>query len=104
MSLIISGEYSAFDTDSIRKGYVAYVKHVSWDEGKAGVITSVRKDRLVLQYYPYIENVTNHAFIDVDEVVDGQWTIRWSKDLTDVYEYPEKPTDTTDEGDIDDNI
>lgn len=78
---------SVFDTSVLKTGYMVYAKHDSWDEGKAGFLTSVTEQKLIVQYHPRIGNVTNHFFISVDEVIEGKWEIRWSSDLVDVYSY-----------------
>ena len=40
-----------------------------------------------MQYHPGIGNVTNHFMIPVSEAVSGQWEIRWSADMSEVFEY-----------------
>ena len=85
MSLIIQTSRPVFDTKEVAKGYLLYAKHRSWDEGRGGIVTSVSEDRLVIQFHPGIGNVMNHYVIPATEVDDGQWVIRWSKDLTEVW-------------------
>lgn len=92
MALIRDNVQSEFNLDEIGKGWVLYGKHVTWDKGKAGIVTSVTPTKLTVQFYPDIANVTNHFFIPASEVADGQWQIRWSKDLSEVFEY-EQPSD-----------
>ena len=42
-------------------------------------------------YQPAIANVTNFLTIQADDVVTGQWKIRWSENLESIEEYdPEK--------------
>ena len=46
--------------------------------------------RMIL-YQPAIANVTNFLTIQADDVVTGQWKIRWSENLESIEEYdPEK--------------
>ena len=87
MSLIIEKPTTAFDMSQIKRGDLLWGKHYTWNEGKAGFVTSAAEDQLIVQYYPGIGNVTNHFMIPVAEVVSGQWEIRWSTDMSEVFEY-----------------
>jgi len=87
MSLIKNQETNAFDTDAIGKGMLMYAKHKKWDEGKAGIITAVTDEKIFVEFIPNIGNIINHYLIDVAEVVNDEWVIRWSEDLTEVNEY-----------------
>lgn len=87
MSLVIEKPRVAFDLTEIVRGYLLWGRHRTWNEGKAGFVTSATEERLIVQYYPEIGNVTNHFIIPVSEVVDGQWEIRWSYDMTEVKEH-----------------
>lgn len=90
MSLILNEQKPIFDTASIAPGYALYGKHTTWDEGKTGVVTAVTESQLVVLYHPGIGNVVNHFFVPADEVADGAWELRWSKDLSEVEEYGEE--------------
>lgn len=87
MALVIEKPTAAFDITQIERGYLLWGRHNTWNEGKAGFVTSVTEEQLVVQYHPGIGNVTNHFMIPVSEVVDGQWEIRWSADMSEVFEY-----------------
>lgn len=87
MELIMSKQAAVFDLDAVKSGYLMYGKHMSWDEGKSGFVTSVTEKRIVVQYHPGIGNVTNHYFIPIEEVLNGEWKIRWSPDLSEINEY-----------------
>lgn len=87
MELVIEKPVVAYDLTQIKRGMLLYGKHSTWSEGKAGFVTSAKEDQLIIQYHPGIGNVTNHFIIPVSEAVDGQWEIRWSADLTEVYKY-----------------
>ena len=87
MSLVTEKPRSAFDLAEIRRGYLLWGRHRTWDAGKAGFVTSATEDQLIVQYYPGIGNVTNHFIIPVSEAAEGQWEIRWSADMTDICEY-----------------
>ena len=89
MALIKETTGDEFDLTAVKKGWLMWCKHKSWDFDRKGIITSAKKDELIVQFYPEISNVTNHTIIPIGEVVAGQWHIRWSNDLTEVYEYPE---------------
>lgn len=90
MALIKDTTGNEFDLTAIGKGWLAWCKHTSWNFDRAGIVTSAKKDVLVVQFYPQIANVTNHTIIPVKEVVNGEWEIRWSKDLSEVFEFPEQ--------------
>lgn len=84
MALIITENRPVFDTGEIARGYLVYARHRSWDEGLGGFVTRVSGDKVTVQYHPGIGNVTNHFHIPAKEVADGQWEIRWSKDMTEI--------------------
>lgn len=87
MALIIKKPVAVFDTEQVKRGYLLWGKHRTWSEGRAGFVTASTKDCLTVQYYPGIGNVTNHFMIPVSEAADGQWEIRWSSDMSQVWEY-----------------
>ncbi len=87
MALVTENPRAAFDLAEIKRGCLLWGRHRTWSEGKAGFVTSAAEDLLIVQYHPGIGNVTNHFMIPVSEVVDGQWEIRWSADMTEVKEY-----------------
>lgn len=87
MALVIEKSRVAFDISKIKQGYLLWGRHSTWNEGKAGFVTTATEERLVVQYYPGIGNITNHFIILVSEAADGQWEIRWSADMADVQEY-----------------
>lgn len=91
MGLIINKQAAAFDLETVKPGYLIYGKHMSWSEGRAGFVTSVTEKQIIVQYHPGIGNVTNHYFIPVEEVTNGEWTIRWSSDMSEVKEYNVMP-------------
>lgn len=78
---------TAFDFSQIREGYLLYGKHFSWEKGKSGIVTSVTEKQLTVQYHPGIGNIRNHFFLPFSEVVNQEWEIRWSADLSEVLEY-----------------
>ena len=87
MSLVIEKPRVAFDVSQIKRGYLLWGRHSTWNEGKAGFVTAATEDQLIVQYYPGIGNVTNHFIIPVSEAAEGQWEIRWSSDMADIQEY-----------------
>ena len=90
MALIVEGSGAVFDTSAIGKGWLVYAKHSSWDEGRAGFVTAVSEEQIIVQYHAPIGNITNHFVMKASEVSDGEWTVRWSEDLTEISEYPEE--------------
>lgn len=105
MALVTEKTVKAYDLSQIKAGDLFYGKHRTWDEGKAGIVTSVNERQLIVQYYPGIANVANHFIIPAAEVSAGEWEARWSHDMSEVYIYaqdelPEKepPVGETDGG------
>lgn len=84
MSLIIEASRPVFDSSEIKKGYLVYAMHRSWNEERCGIVTRVTEDKVTVQFTPGIGNVMNHFTIPATEVSGGQWTIRWSEDLTEI--------------------
>lgn len=60
MSLVIEKPRVVFDMSQIKRGYLLWGRHSTWNEGKAGFVTAATEDQLIVQYYPGISNVTNH--------------------------------------------
>lgn len=87
MPLVIEQQEIMFDLSQIKQGYLIYGKHYTWQEGKSGFVTSASEKKLTVQYHPGIGNITNHFFIPVSEVAAGEWEMRWSADLAEVWEY-----------------
>lgn len=92
MALFTETPLILFDTTVIQKGDVIWAKHISWNKAITGCVTSVNDRMITVMYTPEIGNVKNHFVIMASEKDD--WEIRWSHDLTDIYEFPEKPSDT----------
>ena len=87
MALVIEKPTAAFDLSQLERGYLLWGRHVTWNEGKAGFVTSATEEQLIVQYYPGVGNVTNHFIIPVAEAAEGQWEIRWSSELSEIQEY-----------------
>lgn len=87
MALVIEKPVAAFDLSKIKRGYLLWGRHSTWNEGRAGFVTSATESQLIIQYYPGIGNVTNHFIIPAFEAAEGQWEIRWSSDMTDIQEF-----------------
>jgi len=76
-----------FDVSVIKRGDLLYAKHKTWQEGKRGFVTAISGAEIIVQYHPGIGNVTNHFFLPADEVVAGEWEVRWSRDLRGIGKY-----------------
>ena len=87
MPLITEEAKAVFDLSQIARGHLLWGRHCTWEEGKAGFVTSATEEQLTVQYHPGIGNVTNHFVIPVSEAAEGQWEIRWSKELSEIQEY-----------------
>lgn len=87
MSLMTEKPVAVYDLSQIYPGCVCFGRHRTWGDGKTGIVTSVTESQLSVQYHPGIGNVINHFIIPVSEVVAQEWEIRWSADLSEVFEY-----------------
>lgn len=87
MALVTEQPTAVFDLSLIKRGDLLWAKHSTWDEGRAGFVTSATESQLIVQYQPSIGNVTNHFVIPVSEAKKGEWKVRWSADMTDIQEY-----------------
>lgn len=87
MALVTEKPVKSFDLTQIECGYLLWAKHSTWSEGKAGFVTTATENQLIVQYHPHIGNVTNHFIVPINEVVEGQWEIRWSADMAHIQEY-----------------
>lgn len=92
--LITEKRENVFDTSEIKAGYLVFAKNKSWNEGIGGFVTAVTEKEAVVQYNPGIGNVTNHFSIRASEVEAGDWEIRYSADMSEIYVYPEPTSDT----------
>ncbi len=98
MPLIIEQPVPVFDLEQVSRGDLCWAKHCTWNKGEAGFITSATEKQLIIQYHPRIGNVTNHFRVPISEVADGQWEIRWSADMSEVFEYGIKKEDEPETG------
>lgn len=90
MDLIVEKQIRVFDVSVISQGFFLYARHRTWSRGKGGIVSSVTEGEIVVQYHPEIRNITNHYSIPVKEAADGDWEIRYTSDLKDIYEIPMK--------------
>jgi hypothetical protein len=103
MALVIEQPVASFDLSQVKRGDLLWARHFTWDEGKAGFVTSAVENQLIVQYHPGIGNVTNHFIIPISEAVAGKWEIRWSADLTEVQSYNVGADEEQEGGDPDDS-
>lgn len=91
MSLIMDKQEKVFDCSTIKRGDLISAQHSCWKEPKSGIVSAVTSEEIKILYQPAIANVTNFLTIQADDVVTGQWKIRWSENLESIEEYdPEK--------------
>lgn len=90
----------SFDLSAVRRGDLLWGKHRTWDEGKAGFVSAVTGNRLIVQYHPGIGNVTNHFMIPAAEAAAGEWEVRWSSDLLEVFHFSGTEEPDPDESDL----
>ncbi len=104
MGLVKKQPVLLYDLSMVKRGDLLWGRHRTWNEGKAGIVTAATETQLIVQYHPGIGNVTNHFIIPVSEAAEGQWEIRWSSDMTEIYEYgigPEEPEVSEEPGEQD---
>ena len=89
MQIVTKKEESKFNLEEIKEGWCAYIKHSSWTEGKAGYISALSENIMTVQFCPGIRNISNHTFVKAKDVATGEWEIRVSPDLKNIYEYKE---------------
>lgn len=87
MELVVEKPEMAYDLSRIQPGYLLYARHYTWDSGRAGFVTSATEKQLTVQYHPGIGNVTNHFHIPVSEAAAKEWEIRWSADMSEIFQY-----------------
>ena len=63
MALVTERPRAAYDLTQIRRGYLLWGRHRTWNEGKAGFVTTATEDQLIIQYYPGVGNVTHHSCV-----------------------------------------
>lgn len=79
-----------FDTGQIQKGTIIWAKHISWNEGITGIVSNITKNKITVIFLRTITNTQNHFFVNVDEVLNNEWQIRYSADnLTTIASYPQ---------------
>lgn len=88
--LIIDNGAKVFNTDEIQRGTLVCAKHSTWEEGIAGMVTSVTSECVRVQFPPSVQNTLNHYFIYASEVENGEWVIKYSDDLETIRSYPEE--------------
>lgn len=91
MSLIVDKQEKVFDCTAIKRGDLISAQHSCWKEPKTGIVSAVTQEEIKILYQPAIANVTSFLTVQADDVVAGQWKIRWSENLESIKEYdPEK--------------
>mgnify|MGYP000957146870 CR=1 FL=1 len=81
MPLITDTINKVFDKASVHKGDLIRAKHVTWDEPRNGIVTTVSDNKLTVLFLPGLGNVTNYFTILASEVETGKWTVRWTTDM-----------------------
>lgn len=81
MPLITDTINKVFDKASVHKGDLIRAKHVTWDEPRNGIVTTVSDNKLTVLFLPGLGNATNYFTILASEVETGKWTVRWTTDM-----------------------
>jgi len=80
MSLLVEATKTIINTDEVARGSLIWAKHSSWDEGVSGMVSDATEQRILVRFLPSIQNVMNHYVITADELVGGEWRVRYSGD------------------------
>lgn len=96
--LIIDSDSKMFNLKEIHRGTLICAKHSTWTDEIAGIVTGADKTCLRVQFPPSIQNTLNHYFIYAEEVIRGEWIIKYSDDLETVSKYPEDEEEGADDG------
>lgn len=97
MSLIVDKQEKVFDCTAIKRGDLISAQHSCWKEPKTGIVSAVTQEEIKILYQPAIANVTSFLTIQADDVVSGQWKIRWSENLESIEEYDPEKTEVNSE-------
>lgn len=89
MQIITKKEDIKFNLDVVKESWCVYIKHISWEQGITGYISALSKDSMTIQFCPGIRNVSNHTFVTAESVAKGEWELRISPDLKDIFEFKE---------------
>lgn len=79
-----------FDMDIIQKGTIIWAKHDSWREGITGIVSDITENKITVIFLRTITNTQNHFFVNLNEILNNEWQIRYSADnLTTISSYPQ---------------
>lgn len=82
MPLITIKSIPKFDLAAVQQRDFIRAQYHTWDGPRNGLVTAAGEDRLTVIFLPAINNVTCYFEIKAQEVQDGKWSIRWSRDLS----------------------
>lgn len=91
--LFVKEQTEKFNLEEIKRGTLIYAKHRTWKEPEKGFVVCVNEKEVIVQYLPAIGNVTNHFFLPIEEVVRGEWELRYTNDMQTIMVYPEEGED-----------
>lgn len=98
MELIIISGAPAFNTEAIAKGDLIRAKYSGWNEARNGQVAQVTPEEIRVIWQPGIRNVTNFFSIYAQEVSDGLWIVKWTRDMETFQTY-EPPAQSGSDGD-----
>lgn len=87
MGLIVEKKVNTFDTTSISKGCLAYIKELSSGKALTGTVTRVSETEIEMMFIAESTNVTNRITIAAKDI--ESYMIRWTSDLETINSYPE---------------
>lgn len=88
MSLLITESRTVIDTGAIRRGDMIRAKYRAWKSAVNGVVANVDNDAIRVLYIGTGSCVTNYFTVTAAELDDGDWTISWSTDFTEIGVHP----------------
>ena len=78
--LVIEQTTNAINTDEIGRGSLTWAKHLTWEEGRTGIVENVDKEKILVRFLPVMQNIQSHFQINIAELTAGKWTLRYSSD------------------------
>lgn len=71
---------NVINTDEIGRGSLIWAQHMSWDNGRSGIVENATEEKILVRYLPSTQNVQNHFYIHAADLVKGDWVVRYSSD------------------------
>lgn len=91
MSIIKQSDAQVFELELIGRGDFIHARQKKTGEERNGLVFKAEPEKLTVLHTPAISNVSAFFYITPAEVANGEWALRWSHDLTTVWEEGGEP-------------